>query len=208
MPLNHFLERAVKDNAFVFIALHGGEGENGTLQSHLEKYQIPYNGSNPDASALCMDKYLTGQTIQRLGDPDLLTIPKKCLRLADFEGCLHTEFEFLWQELSQELGSGQLIVKPRSDGCSAGIALLQSSEDLERYCTFLYGKAPFIPPFSFANQSSPIEMPTHVGGESLFEPYIEIDPIVIEDDHLSSVLKKGWIELTVGVLEKRGFIMP
>ena len=117
MPLDHFLESAVKEKAFVFIALHGGEGENGTLQRNLERYQIPFNGSNSEASALCMDKYLTGQAIQRLSDPELQTIPKKCLCLDNFEGDSFSEFENRWQQLTQELGSKQLIVKPRSDGC-------------------------------------------------------------------------------------------
>ena len=86
MPLDHFLESAVKEKAFVFIALHGGEGENGTLQRNLERYQIPFNGSNSEASALCMDKYLTGQAIHRLSDPELQTIPEKCLCLDNFDG--------------------------------------------------------------------------------------------------------------------------
>ena len=40
----------------VFMALHGGEGENGTVQGVLEEESIVYTGSGPDASALAMDK--------------------------------------------------------------------------------------------------------------------------------------------------------
>ena len=35
MTLDQFLEKAAEEKAFVFIALHGGEGENGTLQRKL-----------------------------------------------------------------------------------------------------------------------------------------------------------------------------
>ncbi len=204
MPLNQFMDRARKNNAFVFIALHGGEGENGTLQRHLESYQIPFNGSDSKVSALCMDKYLTGQTIQRLADSEIFTIPKKSVCLAQFEGCSITDFESLWQQWCQELASQRLIVKPRCDGCSAGIVLLQSAEDLERYCHFLYQKAAFIPPFAFANQFGTIEMPSSLTGEYLLEPYIETDGIVIEQSELNFIPKEGWIELTVGILEQRG----
>ncbi len=204
MALDHFLSQAQQQKAFVFIAMHGGEGENGTLQRHLEKYQIPFNGSNADASALCMDKYLTGQIIQRLADPDMITIPKKSLCLSHYENNRTSDFENLWQQCCQELGSQRLIVKPRCDGCSAGIVLLQSVQDLERYCHFLYQKISYIPPFSFANQSAPIEMPSSLIGDYLLEPYIETDTIIIHQNELQYIPKEGWIELTVGVLEQNG----
>ena len=44
---------------FVFIALHGGHGENGSVQGTLEMLGLPYNGSGVLASALCMDKFKT-----------------------------------------------------------------------------------------------------------------------------------------------------
>src|SRR4030043_82693 len=39
-----------------FIALHGGDGENGAVQGMLEVLGIPYTGSGVLASALAMDK--------------------------------------------------------------------------------------------------------------------------------------------------------
>jgi hypothetical protein len=38
----------------VFIILHGGDGEDGTVQGALETMGIPYTGSGVMASALCM----------------------------------------------------------------------------------------------------------------------------------------------------------
>ena len=204
MPLDQFLNRARTSQAFVFIAMHGGDGENGTLQRHLEAYQIAFNGSNSEISALCMDKYQTGQVIQHLAHPDILTVPKKKLRLANFEKHSMADFEQFWQQWCSELSSQRLIVKPRCDGCSAGIALLQSAQDLYRYCQFLYQKVSFIPAFSFVNQAEPIEMPSSVIGEYLLEPYIETDEMIIAHDQFNYLTKEGWIELTVGVLEERG----
>jgi len=40
----------------VFLALHGGQGENGSIQGMLEVLGIPYTGSGVLASALAMDK--------------------------------------------------------------------------------------------------------------------------------------------------------
>ena len=40
---------------YVFIALHGPGGEDGTLQGALEYLQLPYTGSGVLASALAMD---------------------------------------------------------------------------------------------------------------------------------------------------------
>lgn len=52
---------------FVFIALHGGAGENGSIQGTLEMLGLPYNGSGVLASALCMDKYKTNEFLKHKG---------------------------------------------------------------------------------------------------------------------------------------------
>ncbi len=52
---------------FVFNALHGGEGENGSVQGALEMLGIAYNGSSVLASALCMNKYKTNQLLAMNG---------------------------------------------------------------------------------------------------------------------------------------------
>lgn len=44
-----------KDQA-VFLAVHGGEGENGGVQRHLEKSQLAFTGSGAAASARAFDK--------------------------------------------------------------------------------------------------------------------------------------------------------
>ena len=49
----------IKDNTLVFNALHGGEGENGQIQSFLSQHNIPYTGSESMASMLAMNKHFT-----------------------------------------------------------------------------------------------------------------------------------------------------
>lgn len=60
---------------FVFIGLHGGEGENGSVQGTLEMLGMPYNGSSVLASALCMNKYKANQLLATHG----FDVPKNIL---------------------------------------------------------------------------------------------------------------------------------
>ncbi len=53
----NFLKPLLKEKPYcVFIALHGGAGEDGTIQAFLETLKIPYTGSPPLASSLAMNK--------------------------------------------------------------------------------------------------------------------------------------------------------
>src|ERR687895_654416 len=49
----------------VFLALHGGHGEDGTIQSLLDLTGVPYTGSGHLASALAMDKDLSKHLFRR-----------------------------------------------------------------------------------------------------------------------------------------------
>ncbi|WP_068467031.1 D-alanine--D-alanine ligase family protein [Candidatus Protochlamydia phocaeensis] len=201
LSLEAFLRRANENQAFAFIAMHGGEGENGTLQRQFDRYHLPYNGSDAKASALCMDKYLTGEAIRQLADPDILSIPKKSLSVSSLS---KETLDGQWEQLVEELGSSSLIIKPRCDGCSAGIVLLQSAQDLAYYIHVIQQGLSFIPAHSFANQKEVIEMPSALDGDFIIEPYIETDAIYLSQHSLQHKAKQGWIELTVGVLEQNG----
>lgn len=58
-PRETSLEQLKTSTDFIFIALHGGFGEDGTLQAELDRLGIPYNGSGAEASKLCMNKNKT-----------------------------------------------------------------------------------------------------------------------------------------------------
>ncbi|HBO99123.1 MAG TPA: D-alanine--D-alanine ligase [Verrucomicrobia bacterium] len=51
----------------VYIALHGGWGENGGVQQELDKRGIPYTGPGVEASRLAMDKILTKKRLDARG---------------------------------------------------------------------------------------------------------------------------------------------
>jgi D-alanine--D-alanine ligase len=202
--IEEFIEQAYQQHAFVFIALHGGIGEDGTLQTLLEDKQIPFNGSSASTSALCMDKYRTGQMIDALRSTDLSSLPKCTFSFLTYREATLMEWEQQWNIWCEQLKSNQLIIKPRCDGCSAGIVLLQSAKDLAHYAELQKKQAAFIPPSTFANQVEPIEMPAQFDGDYLLETYIEVDHLMIQKQVLDYKEKTGWLELTVGVLEENG----
>src|SRR5471032_3546068 len=53
----------------VFIALHGGAGEDGSVQAILEWLRIPYQGSGVRASAVAMDKWISKALMRAEGIP-------------------------------------------------------------------------------------------------------------------------------------------
>ncbi|HNQ22098.1 MAG TPA: D-alanine--D-alanine ligase [Phycisphaerae bacterium] len=54
---------------FVFIALHGPFGEDGTLQAELDRRGVPYCGSGAEASARAMNKVEAKRCFERAGVP-------------------------------------------------------------------------------------------------------------------------------------------
>lgn len=59
----------VRDADVFFLALHGGQGEDGTLQSLLEIAGLTYTGSAPTGCMLAMDKDLTKRLLRDAGIP-------------------------------------------------------------------------------------------------------------------------------------------
>lgn len=53
----HRLVEALPEQTVYFLALHGGEGEDGTVQAFLETCGRAHTGAGPQTSALCMDKH-------------------------------------------------------------------------------------------------------------------------------------------------------
>lgn len=202
--LEELIATARHAHAFLFLALHGAEGENGTLQHLLELNDVPFNGSNAVVSALCMDKYKTGEKIRTLNDPDLTALPKYLLSHEELMRETPSGWQARWEKWCKEEGVSQWLIKPRDEGCSAGIAALHSPFDLIRYVQCVRAQTPLIPPGTFPGQEKPIEMPTLWSGDCLIEPYLAVDRLFINQDGLQVVSREGWVELTIGVLEEEG----
>ena len=198
MSLQQFCSEARDENAFVFIALHGGAGEDGRLQAELDQFGLAYNGSGSAASHLCMDKDKTGDAVRAVGDPLLLSAPKIAFRIDD-----RPNAAALWQNALQKLQSDDILIKPQADGCSAGVARLSSATELAAFLQALASRQPVLPPNTLAHQPQAIDLPP-APDALILEPFIVTDPIHVEDLELIYQQKTGWIELTVGVLEDSG----
>jgi D-alanine-D-alanine ligase len=115
---------------FVFIALHGGKGENGAVQGTLEMLGLPYNGSSVLTSALCMDKYKTTQFLRS----QQFDVPNSMLITRD---AWQQNYDILIQNIEITIGF-PCIVKPHDDGCSVMVEKIDSSEELAEHITSLF----------------------------------------------------------------------
>src|SRR3989338_1535674 len=97
-----------------------------------------------------------------------------------------------------------MIEKQRSDGCSTGVARLYSSDDLKKYFIFVEKGAKFIPAGTLHKQDKIVEMPTSKIKELLFEKFIETDIVSVKGNKLKYLRKSGFVEVTIGILEKNG----
>ena len=104
------------DADVAFPVLHGPGGEDGSVQGLLEVLDVPYAGSDVQASAICMDKLLFKRLLAQHGIPQV-----------DFVGA----GEEGWREAVGRFGR-PLWVKPARLGSSVGIAPASSDQELER----------------------------------------------------------------------------
>jgi len=99
----------------VFIAMHGGFGEDGRLQHILEKINVSYTGPQARSSRMAMDKILSCRSFQKAG----LLIPKH--RVWRKGGSRFFADLFL---------SYPLVVKPSAQGSSIGVSFVDTPESL------------------------------------------------------------------------------
>uniref|UniRef100_A0ACD5WQY3 Uncharacterized protein n=1 Tax=Avena sativa TaxID=4498 RepID=A0ACD5WQY3_AVESA len=206
--LEQWINHVKEAKAVVFIAVHGGIGEDGTIQSLLESAGVPYTGPGPIASRTCMDKVATSLAVDHLASYGIHTIPKD-VRLS--EELVQTSRVDIWNELKAKLQTETVCVKPARDGCSTGVARLCCPEDLEVYTNALRRKLQRLPANCLSRAHGVIEMPVPPPESLIFEPYIETDEIIISNEsrddssrHLVWKGEKEWLEITVGVVGKRG----
>jgi D-alanine-D-alanine ligase len=108
---------AMRDAEVVFIALHGGEGENGTLQALLELAGKPYTGSGVLASAMAMNKAVSKRLFEHAG------IPTPEWQLVQAGAPAHAvEVE--------RMGGFPLVVKPNAEGSTVGLTIVQDATEL------------------------------------------------------------------------------
>ncbi len=99
----------------VFIAMHGGFGEDGRLQHILEKIHMPFTGPKEKSSRLAMDKLVSRRLFEKSG---LLVPAYVCLKKQDSLKIID-RLHF------------PLVVKPTSQGSSIGISFIDAFEKVE-----------------------------------------------------------------------------
>jgi D-alanine-D-alanine ligase len=106
-----------------FIALHGRDGEDGTIQQLLETIGVPYTGSGPAACMCAHDKALAKHLMRRNGIP---TPDFRCLSEASVK---QLGGAALLGEIEGAL-SFPLVAKPARQGSALGVKFARSREQL------------------------------------------------------------------------------
>jgi D-alanine-D-alanine ligase len=106
-----------------FVAMHGRDGEDGTVQELLEILGIPYTASGVSACMRCADKVLSKHAMLDAGlpTPDFYSFTEtafKDLGAAEALGDIEDRLEF------------PIVVKPADQGSALGVRFARSPADL------------------------------------------------------------------------------
>jgi D-alanine-D-alanine ligase len=103
----------IRDVGVVFLALHGGAGEDGRIQAMLDLAGIAYTGSNHIASAAAMDKDLSKRLFRSIDvrTPDWVMAPATSDAVASALG---------WP----------VVVKPNKQGSTVGLSVIREPTKL------------------------------------------------------------------------------
>ena len=106
-----------------FVAMHGRDGEDGTVQELLELVGVPYTGSGVSACIRSMDKVLTKHAMRDAG-----------IATPDFYSFTQTAFRELGAATAlpaiEERLDFPIVVKPAGQGSALGIKFARSAEDV------------------------------------------------------------------------------
>ena len=111
--IDSFSEEIKRVN-LVFNALHGGDGENGTISSKLNNLGVKYTGSNKEASVICINKHVSKEIVKKNNylTPDWVILNK--------------------DENDPDISnlSFPLVVKPNSEGSTIGLSIIQNESEV------------------------------------------------------------------------------
>ncbi|HEX4362371.1 MAG TPA: D-alanine--D-alanine ligase [Pseudonocardia sp.] len=114
--------RAERPEAVV-VALHGGEGENGSVQAVLEMLGVPFVGADSRACRRAWDKPTAKAELARAGltTPDWVVLPHATFRELGARAVLAA--------MVARLGV-PLMIKPDQGGSALGTQVVRTAEDL------------------------------------------------------------------------------
>jgi D-alanine-D-alanine ligase len=116
----------------VFIALHGRPGEDGAVQSKLEKVGLPYNGSGVESSQITIDKYRTNELLRQNG---FLVAEHMLITEEAWQGDKAKVLEMLNSKIKLPF-----IAKPVDDGCSSAVKKIKTIEEFEAFASLIFRK--------------------------------------------------------------------
>src|ERR671914_142245 len=106
-----------------FVAMHGRDGEDGTVQELLELVGVPYTASGASACIRCMDKVVAKHELRAAGVPT-----------PDFYAFNQAAFEELGAARAlpalEERLDFPVVVKPAAQGSSLGIKFARTAADV------------------------------------------------------------------------------
>lgn len=105
-----------------FLCLHGGEGEDGSLQKLFENEQIAFSGSDSKSSHLAFEKHLAKEIAEKSG---VKTVPG-ILITTDTKAAIQNAVTGFFKL------HGPCILKPIAGGSSIGLFYIRSESDIEK----------------------------------------------------------------------------
>ena len=104
----------------IFNALHGGDGENGNVQSFMDSHHIPYTGSGSKACKIAMDKNITKLVAKSIGinTPDWIMLNKGFDKNFELHDNNSPKFSYPY------------VVKPASEGSTFGLSVVRKEAGL------------------------------------------------------------------------------
>jgi len=143
-----------------FVALHGRDGEDGTVQELLEILDIPYTGSGIGACMRCADKVMAKHEFRAAGipTPDFFAFSEaafKELGAAEALGAIGDRLGF------------PIVVKPADQGSALGIKFAASAADVP---------AALVAAFSYSDR---VLLERHVHGHDLAVSILDGEPLPI-----------------------------
>jgi D-alanine-D-alanine ligase len=144
-----------RDADVAFVALHGGSGENGTVQALLELAGLPYVGSTAGACRAAYDKAIAKTRMVEAGvaTPPWVTLPSTIFREVGPENLYH---------LVDSVIGLPLVVKPVAGGSALGVTVVREEKDLPGALVQAYAYA------------SDVLLEAHVDGHEVTVPVLDL----------------------------------
>jgi D-alanine--D-alanine ligase len=128
---NVSLVRLLKSVDIVFPVMHGPFGEDGGIQSFLEKVGIPFVGSGSKACKQAFDKFESNEFIRSHG---FQAFPSALLKI------YHKDHRSIIEKFFKENDIKRAIVKPATGGSSIGVFSVSTPAEALEKAKYLFSK--------------------------------------------------------------------